>query len=91
MADKFVCPWWRSAGGGILTSYENSKRDLDYLAVAYGKIVFASAGGYNSTWGKNTIGQSGEEEVDDIDLGENGDADVEQTEDPVTGEIKTTS
>lgn len=87
----FVCPWWRSAGGGILTSYENSKRDLDYLAVAYGKIVFASAGGYNSTWGKNTIGQSGEEEeVDEIDLGENGDAKVEQTEDPITGEIKTT-
>ena len=86
----FSCPWWRSAGGGILSSYLSIQRDLDYLAVAYGKIVFASAGGYNSIWGKNTIGQSGEEEVDDIDLGDNGDAEVEQIEDPITGEIKTT-
>jgi hypothetical protein len=85
----FSCPWWRSAGGGILSSYLSIKRDLDYLAVAYGKIVFASAGGYSSTWGKNTIGQSGEEEIDDVDLGANADAEVEQTEDPITGEIKT--
>jgi len=85
----FVCPWWRSAGGGILSSYTSNKRDLNYLAVAYGKIVFASAGGYNSTWGKNTLGLSGEEEVDEIDLGENHDAKIEQEEDPVTGEIKT--
>jgi len=85
----FLCPWWRPAGGGILSSYTNNKRDLNYLAVAYGKIVFASAGGYNSTWGKNTLGLSGEEEVDEIDLGEKHDAKIEQEEDPVTGEIKT--
>lgn len=83
MAGGFQCPWWRSAGGGILSSYLSEKRDLDYLAVAYGKIVFASAGGYNSVWGKNTMGIHGDEEIDEIDV----DQDPDESEDPVTKQI----
>ena len=51
----WINPWWRPAGGGILSNYDSRERARSYLEVAYGKIVFASAGGYNSIWGKNTI------------------------------------
>jgi len=51
----WINPWWRPAGGGILSNYDSRERTRSYLEVAYGKIVFASAGGYNSIWGKNTI------------------------------------
>jgi len=66
----YVCPWWRSTGGGSLSSYKNEKRDLNYLALAYGKMIYASAYGMSSVWGKNVIDQSGtivQEDLEDVD------------------------
>lgn len=69
----WINPWWRPAGGGVLSSYDSKERTKSYLAVAYGKIVFASAGGYNSIWGKNTIDLPSvpNEPVDTIDENDN--------------------
>jgi hypothetical protein len=69
----WINPWWRPAGGGVLSSYDSVERTKQYLSVAYGKIVFASAGGYNSIWGKNTIDLPNvpNEDVDTLDENDN--------------------
>lgn len=50
----FELPWWRSTGGGS-RGYLDEQRTTSYMAWAYGKMVFASAGGYDSVWGEGTI------------------------------------
>lgn len=50
----FELPWWRPGTGGTF-SYLSEKRDDAYLARAYGKMAYASAGGYDTIWGKNNV------------------------------------
>jgi hypothetical protein len=59
----YECPWWRPTGGGGF-GYDEDKRTLNYLAKAYGKMVYASAGTLHSIWGPNVIDQGGNEYVE---------------------------
>lgn len=81
----YVCPWWRSTGGGALSDYKKEKRDLNYLALAYGKMIYASAGGMSSIWQPNVIDQRGQIDIDIDDL--EGDEDVNFTDNDVTGSL----
>lgn len=62
----FELPWWRSGGGGTF-DYLDKKRDLAYLARAYGKMAYASAGGYDTIWGKNNLPATITQETVDAD------------------------
>lgn len=62
----FELPWWRDGGGGTF-SYLSQKRDLAYLARAYGKMAYASAGGYDTIWGKNNLPATVTQEQFNID------------------------
>ena len=64
----YECPWWRKTGGGALSDYKKEKRDLNYLALAYGKMIYASAGGMSSIWQPNVIDQRGQIDIDIDDL-----------------------
>lgn len=67
----FELPWWRE-GKGSTFSYLSKTRDDSYLARAYGKMAYASAGGYDTIWGKNNVPANinqGEFDTDDTDAG----------------------
>jgi hypothetical protein len=63
----YVCPWWRNTGGGGF-SYDGEQRTLNYLAKAYGKMIYASAGDLHSIWGPNVIDASNREIEIDIEV-----------------------
>lgn len=81
----YECPWWRKTGGGGLSDYKKEKRDLNYLALAYGKMIYASAGGMSSVWKPNVIDQQGQSFIDVDDL--EGDDDVNFIDNDVTGSL----
>lgn len=63
----FELPWWRTTGGGGF-NYDNPQRDKSYLEYAYGKMAYASAGGFDTVWGKNNIPvASVQQETVDVD------------------------
>ena len=67
----YICPWWRPTGGGGF-SYGGEERTLNYLAKAYGKMIYASAGDLHSIWGPNVLDINGRELEIDIEVPEDG-------------------
>ena len=78
----FELPWWRSTGGGT-RSYLDEKRTKSYLEWAYGKMAYASAGGFDTVWGENNIPTTYQQkQIDVIDVDNLPD---DPAIDPVTG------